>query len=398
MQWIFAKIAARTGVAVLAAVAAANGAELSLPMASAAPGSSVVVPVTFTSQADSAAGIQFDLQYDSSVLSLIATPAETARTSGKTVYWRRLAPGQERFVIVGLNGNSFPDGAVIDLFVNLNPGAAAGQYPLTIANIVATGSSGQMAIVNPVSGRITVQGTARSGSRLQPEGVLNAASLLPGPVAPGEVVTLFGSGIGPISPQIPGGAATATVLGDIAVMFDGAPAPLLYAAANQVDAIVPYSIQSRSSTLLQIVRLRRPVAELSVAVVSASPSLFTIAGSGAGPGAILNRDYSVNSPSAPADKGSVIIFFATGAGQTNPAGIDGQIAGGALPKPLLPVSVEIGGIASQVVYAGAAPGLVSGILQVNCVVPMTAPSGYAVPVVLFIGSAGSPPGVTVAIK
>jgi uncharacterized protein (TIGR03437 family) len=78
-------------------------------------------------------------------------------------------------------------------------------------------------------------------------------------------------------------------------------------------------------------------------------------GSGVGQGAILDQNSTVNSPSNPAEKGSIVIVFASGAGQTDPGGADGQIAGDTLPTPLLPVSVQIGGLEAKVLYAGAAP-------------------------------------------
>jgi uncharacterized protein (TIGR03437 family) len=92
------------------------------------------------------------------------------------------------------------------------------------------------------------------------------------------------------------------------------------------------------------------------------------------------------------------MIFATGAGQTDPPGVDGQIAGDTLPKPLLPVTVTIGGVAAQVLYSGAAPGLISGMLQVNCVIPAGAPSGWAIPIIITVGTTPSQPGVTLAIQ
>ena len=91
-------------------------------------------------------------------------------------------------------------------------------------------------------------------------------------------------------------------------------------------------------------------------------------------------------------------LFATGAGQTDPTGVDGQVAAGTLPKPLLPISVWIGGMNASVLYAGAAPGGVAGLLQVNCIVPLTAPTGLSVPIVLVVGTASSQAGVTIAIR
>jgi uncharacterized protein (TIGR03437 family) len=120
-------------------------------------------------------------------------------------------------------------------------------------------------------------------------------------------------------------------------------------------------------------------------------------GGGAGQGAILNQDLSVNSHDNPADRGALITMYATGVGQTDPPGTDGLVSSTVLPKPLLPVAVQIGGGDAQIVYAGAAPGMISGILQVNCRVPMQITPGDAVPVILSAGTATSP-SVTVAVK
>ena len=178
------------------------------------------------------------------------------------------------------------------------------------------------------------------------------------------------------------------------VLFDGVPAPLLYAGPDQINVIAPFGIDKKSSTQLQVMAQDRIIADLSLLVADAVPAIFTLDGSGVGPGAILNQDETMNSPNEPAEKGSVIVLFASGAGQTDPPGTDGQVAGGVLPQPLLPVKVRIGGLDATVVYAGAAPGFVSGVLQVNCLVPVASPSGDAVPIVLSVGKASSPAGVS----
>jgi hypothetical protein len=97
--------------------------------------------------------------------------------------------------------------------------------------------------------------------------------------------------------------------------------------------------------------------------------------------AALNQDGSVNSRTNPAHVGDIVSLFATGAGQTNPDGVDGSIPTDSLPTPLLPITIEIGGLPAKVLYAGAAPYLVSGIIQVNAQIP--AP--------LLIGSLFAPP-------
>jgi uncharacterized protein (TIGR03437 family) len=362
------------------------------------PGASIVVPIVFASQVSSLSAIQFDLQYDNSAMSLVATMGDAARASGKSIYPTDLAPNKKRFLLLGLNRDSIPDGTLINLFVIVNAAASAGVYPLKLSNLIGTDLRPQSTTATAVDGTITVQGTVNQAIRLQPAGVLNAASLLPGPVAPGEIVTLLGSGIGPRIAQQPAGSPSSTILGGTSVQFDGTPAPLLYAGPNQINTVVPFGVAGNSSAQMQITSQGQTVASLVLAVSATAPAIFTADGSGAGAGAILNQDSTANSPSNPAEKGSVVSLFATGAGQTDPAGVDGQIAGTVLSKPALPVSVQIDGLDARVLYAGAAPGLIAGLLQINCVVPANAPSGYSLPVVLTIGQTSSPAGVTLAIR
>lgn len=370
-----------------------------LPAQSSAPGGSIIVPVVFASEKSSATVVQFDLEYDSSVMSLGVTIAEAARNSEKSLYTADVGPGQKRFVICGLNRIPILDGTIVTLFVIFKPDAATGLYPLKLSGVVGADPSAVPVPVKSTDGSVAVQQTTGIIARLQPSGVLNAASLLPGAVAPGEIITLIGAGIGPPSAQQPDGSPASTVLDGTSVSFDGTPAPLLYAAPNQINAIVPYAAYGKSETKLRVItRQGQTLAEASLPVDQAVPAIFTLDASGVGPGAILNQDSTVNTPSNPADKDSVVVLFATGAGQTNPPGTDGQVAGDVLPQPLLPVSVQIGGIDAKVLYQGAAPTMVAGVLQVNCIVPHSAPSGYSVPVVLTVGPARSFAGVSLAIK
>jgi uncharacterized protein (TIGR03437 family) len=131
-----------------------------------------------------------------------------------------------------------------------------------------------------------------------------------------------------------------------------------------------------------------------------SPGIFSVTGDGKGQGAILNAN-GLNSGGNPAAKGSIIQIFATGAGMwDNKLGGDGWIVSTLLPYPvpLAPVSVTIGGQAAQIMYAGAAPNLVSGALQVNAVVPDGVASGPQ-PVVLMVGAnSNSSQQITVAVQ
>ena len=232
-------------------------------------------------------------------------------------------------------------------------------------------------------------------------GVVNGASYLGGGVAPGEIVTLFGNDIGPET-LIPFASSAdgriGSSLAGVRVLFDGVAAPLLYVSRTQIGAIVPYAVSGQSSTRVQVEYAGVRSFPVELPVVAANPAIFSLEMSGRGPGAILNEDGSVNSAANPAEKGSVVSIYATGEGQTDPWGVDGRVAGDRPPKPLLPVSITIGGVPAEIQYAGGAPTLVAGVFQINAVVPSNVPSGRSIPVVLTIGEASSQEGITMAIR
>jgi uncharacterized protein (TIGR03437 family) len=231
-------------------------------------------------------------------------------------------------------------------------------------------------------------------------GVVDGASEQAGAVSPGKVVVLYGDRLAPQTPmpaQVAGGKLTGTI-GGASVLFDGIAAPLLYTTAGQVGAVVPYEVAGKPGTQVQVrngLLLSDPVA---LPVAAASPSLFSADTSGAGQGAILNSDLSVNSSSNPAASGSAVVLYATGEGQTNPGGVDGLLAAGpTYPKPVLSVSVTVGGLPATVLYAGAAPTFVAGVMQINIQLPAGLPSGPQ-PIVVTVGGAVSSNGVTVSVK
>ena len=232
--------------------------------------------------------------------------------------------------------------------------------------------------------------------------VVNAATFLTGPVAPGEIVTIFGTGMGPTplvsAPLDPSGPALAATLAGVQIAFDGTAAPLLYVSATQSSAIVPFGIAGSTSTTMQVTFQGKPAGAAKLSVAPSSPGLFTMASNGKGQGAVLNQDWSVNSAAIPAARGSILMLFGTGGGTTSPPSVDGQFSTGTPPNLALPVGVTIGGADGQVWYAGAAPGMVAGVFQINVQVPDAAPSGSSIPIVVKSGGASSPASVTVAVK
>ena len=104
---------------------------------------------------------------------------------------------------------------------------------------------------------------------------------------------------------------------------------------------------------------------------------------------VVNQDNTLNSPANPATAGDIVVFYATGAGQTNPPGVDGSFASAPFPVPTQKVSVTIGGVPANLLYQGAAPFEIAGLLQINAVVPGGLAASDAAPLVLTIGNASS---------
>jgi uncharacterized protein (TIGR03437 family) len=232
-------------------------------------------------------------------------------------------------------------------------------------------------------------------------GVINAASGAVGTVAPGLTVSIFGTNLGPQTGVAfaapPEGGTVATLLGGTDVLFDGVPVPLLFTIAGQINAVAPFELAGKTSTVLQVVCNGVTSASMTLPVVSAEPGLFTANANGKGQGSILNQDYTVNGASNPAAPGTTIQLWGTGGGVTIPPSTDGALnpmtTTGALA---LTTTATVGGQPATVTYAGPAPGFVGGIIQVNLTIPSGTASGN-IPVVVTVGTAASET-VTVAVQ
>ena len=232
-------------------------------------------------------------------------------------------------------------------------------------------------------------------------GVANAASYVTGAVSPGENIVIFGSGIGPATltfGTVVNNAFT-TVVANTRVLFDNIAAPVYYASNGQTSVWVPYGLSGRTSTNIVVEYFGVQSAAVSQSVALAVPGIYTQNAQGTGPGSILNQDgVTLNTPATPEKRGNVISIYMTGEGQTNPGGVDGAIippVASALKTPIQTVTVTIGGVDATVAYAGSAAGLVSGLMQVNAFIPLTAPTGTQ-PVVVTVGGMKSQSGAGAA--
>jgi uncharacterized protein (TIGR03437 family) len=229
--------------------------------------------------------------------------------------------------------------------------------------------------------------------------IVNAASYAKNGVAPGEIVTLFPNHVGPSTLTGTGLDASGKVLTEVAgtrVLFSGIAAPIIYAAKNQVAAVVPYELAESDSTQVQVEYNGIFSIAVTVPVLRSVPGIITTNSQGTGQAVALNQDGSANSAANPAARGTIVTLYATGEGQRNPPGVTGALPG-ANDAPVLPVSLTVGGATANLTYAASAPGFI-GMMQIDLTVPQSAPTGASILLVLTVGAAQSPTGVTIAVK
>lgn len=334
----------------------------------------------------------------SGALSLSATSGKVAVVSDGTVL-NVSAPSGNRIVdFVGYGQANAAEGSPTAVLTNTTAALRRSGGCTDSGNNSADFSVGSPAPRNSSSSRNLCSPV---GPQITQLGVVNAASYSPGAVAPGEIVTIFGSGLGPAvltTLQLTADRQfVTTALAGTRVLFDGIPAPLVYTKDGQVSAIVPYAIADRAESELRVEYAGILSNTIRVAVAQSVPAIFTADSSGKGPAAVLNQNYSVNGAASPAERGSVITLYASGGGLMIPATGDGRVTGADLSSTALPVTVLIGGAMAEVLYAGTAPQLVSGVLQVNARIPETLAASGLQSLSLRVGGAGSPTGVNVFV-
>jgi uncharacterized protein (TIGR03437 family) len=351
--------------------AGASGSPINIPVTL-----TVVTPQTFTA---SPASLSF-----SYIVGLTAPSAQTFQvsSSGAAAPFTVTTPSSATWLQVSPASGNTP--ATLSVSVNTQ-GLAAGNYTATIAINSPYSPTGAAASVN-VSFAVTQ-------ITVKPVAITNAASYVAGVISPGENIVIWGTSIGPSSltygTLTAGGTMLATSAGNTQVLFDGVAAPVVYALATQTSVMVPYEVAGRVTTSVVVVYQGVQSAPLVYSVQPAVPGIYTQNLQGFGPGAILNQDgVTVNGPGTPAAKGSVVSVYMTGEGQTSPGGVTGAIAPVNVPapwkQPRLMATATIGNLPALVQYYGSAPGLVSGVMQVNVQIPANAPSGPTVPIVITL--------------
>jgi uncharacterized protein (TIGR03437 family) len=221
-------------------------------------------------------------------------------------------------------------------------------------------------------------------------GVVNAFSGQTGPFAPGEIVSIFGSRLGPAAGEAasvdPASGRLPTRLGGVSVRFNLTAGPLYFARAEQINVQIPYELAGQTEATLTV-NYGGGAATVRLPLAATHPGLYP---------RIFNQDGSVNSPQNPAAPGSIVVLFGTGQGVTSPASPTGALATDPFPVPAAPTTLRIGAREAELLFRGQAPGT-AGVIQLNARVPEGS-SGSALPVVWTVGLAESQAGVTLVVR
>ena len=239
-------------------------------------------------------------------------------------------------------------------------------------------------------------------------GVSNAASGYSGSLAPGELISIYGTQLGPATPVLTQldstGKFVATTLGGVQVFVSGYAAPVLYASNTQVNAVVPYEVKALKSVYVEVKYLNQPSNIVTLPLTATAPGVFTLNASGGGQGLILNAaDYSVNGPAKPAAQGQLRARLCHGrrpdAAQRDHRQGYRRAGGVALHvrRPCSRLSRGWMGRWPTSTSRARLPGFVSGVMQVNVQIPANARSGD-LPIDVSVGGNDSQTGVTVRVQ
>lgn len=323
--------------------------------------------------------------------------------------------GQGGAIVVGLNtDNPAASGdSAVETFYAMGQAAMHSAAQSVTAQIAAAGQSfGGFSVHNYrdsyLSGQLTGWPSTNPSGLLptltptfSAASLVNSASLTGGAVAPGELISIFGANLGPAVPAGPqlAGGKIATRLAGVQVLFNGVAGPMFLSYATQLNVVVPFEVAGSGSVTIEVQYNNLTSAPVTVAVAASAAGIYTMNSAGTGQAGALNADYSYNGSNHPASPGSFVTLYMTGAGQTNPGGIDGSVpqSAGELSQPSLPITAEIGGRPAAVLYAGTSVGIVSGVIQLNLLVPSGLATGQQ-PVTVNVGTVATRTGVTIAIQ
>jgi uncharacterized protein (TIGR03437 family) len=340
-------------------------------------------------------------------------------STGTALVWATYLGGpqadQGNSLSIDLSGNVWVVGTTAGGFPSASPGVTIGPgdfltelksdgSALAYSAIFASGSVGQAIAVDSV-GLLHVAGLNGLISTIAPLqpfaprifGLTNAAAgPFSGRLSLGELISIYGPGIGPsmaASGKPDSNGLYPKSLEGVQVLIDSVAAPLLYVSATQINAQVPFLLTDPDNATISITNGSSSIPVFRASVDPAIPGIFNNAGNAAA----VNQDGTLNSMANPAKAGSIVSIWATGTGVLF-GSIDGQVATSA-GNNCAACEISVDGVTSVngfslALYAGAAPGIINGVSQINFVVPSL--SGLYMnqaPVTLTVGTAVSPAAI-----
>jgi uncharacterized protein (TIGR03437 family) len=242
-------------------------------------------------------------------------------------------------------------------------------------------------------------------ARVSPGGISNAASYT-GQMSVGAIIAIFGENLangtaGAIQIPLP------VELQGTSVYVDDQELPLFYTSSGQINAQIPYNLNTNSPHQLIVERDGARTIPQTFTLADEQPAIFTTNAGGYGQGVIFgpgpDGKYDTNTladSNNPVSIGDYLVIYCSGLGAVTPGVTAGQIP---LPYPtdtkvMGQLTVTIGNVpATNITYEGLNAQYV-GLYQVNVQVPEGVQTGNEVPVVIAVGNLQSQPGVTVAVK
>jgi uncharacterized protein (TIGR03437 family) len=242
-----------------------------------------------------------------------------------------------------------------------------------------------------------------TGMFLNPQGIANVFSFAPAgnPIAPGEFIVIFGTGLPPrsaVSVPFPNS------LNGVQLMINNTAAPLYFIDANHVYAVVPYGITG-STASITLTNGTASSNAVIVPVAATSPGIATQAQNGLNAAAITHASGALITPTSPAVPGETVVLYMTGLGAVSPSVPDGSAAPSKTLSTTAAVqTIYLNGVcpnspncdASNIAFQGLTPGF-AGLYQVNFVIPLTAAGGSAVPLAIQTAN-GFADMVTISIQ
>ncbi|MDP9170620.1 MAG: peptidylprolyl isomerase [Acidobacteriota bacterium] len=218
-------------------------------------------------------------------------------------------------------------------------------------------------------------------------------------IAPGEFLSIYGTSLGPAqltTLTVDGNNVVTNSLAGTQVLFDGTPGAMVFTSSGQISVIAPYNLAGKSAVNVAVVYQGVQSGTVQFPVFPANPGLFTTTGNGKGDAAIVRIDGAFITTANPASPGDILELYGEGYGVAAPSLADGAIVGSTLPMPVAGVKLLIDGQPVNTIYAGGAPSLVNGVLQVNFTVPTLNPGSHSIQ--LQIGDKTSPAGVNLQTR